>query len=83
MAGLSFKYAMSGKVCVLMWVLAFYDIMEIFTKFGKPQNQLWDLFSLKNVMFHGLLLRAIIHLYFHYGTLQHIPLLQIKRLHIM
>lgn len=68
MAGLSFKYAMAGNPCVLMWVLAFYDIMEILAKLGKPQKQLWDLPSLKNVMFHGLLLRAIIHLYFHYNT---------------
>lgn len=60
-----------------------YDVMEIFTKSGKPRKQLWDLFSFKNMMLSGLLSRAVTHLYFDYAAFQQIPLLQIKRLHVM
>lgn len=67
-----------------MWVSALSYIMEMFTKSGKPQNQHWGLFSLKNMMLPPppLLLRAIVHLYFDYSTFQQVALLQIKGLHV-
>lgn len=65
-----------------MWVSALSYIMEIFTKSGKPQNQHWDFFSLKNLMLSVLLLRSIVHSCFDFTTFQQVPLLQIKEFHI-
>lgn len=39
-------------------------LMEMFTKSGKPQNQNWDLFSVKNMMLPNLLIRLTFYLYF-------------------
>lgn len=65
-----------------MWVSALSYIMEIFTKFGKPQNKHWDFFSLKNLMLSVLLVNSIVHLCFDFITFQQVPLLQIKGFHI-
>lgn len=62
-----------------MWLLSY--VMEMFTKSGKPQNQHWDLFSLKNMMLPNLLVMATVYLHFDYSTFQQVPLLQIEGLH--
>lgn len=59
-----------------MWVSALSCIMEVFREFGKPQNQHWDLFGLKNMMLSTLLSRAIVHLYFNYSAFQQVLLLR-------
>lgn len=50
------------------------SVMEKFTKPGKPQNQHWDLFSVKNMMLSNLFVMVTVHLYCDYSTFQQVPL---------
>lgn len=58
-----------------MWVMPY--VMEMFTKSGNPQNQRWDLFSVKDMMLPNLLIMVTLYLHFDYSAFQQVLLLQV------